>query len=356
MSGLNCSGGGFDVAGKQERIEVVLAESADPTFWDDPTRAQKLTRELNTMQKQVTMWEGLSGRLTDAREIVEFDDDELLSELNDELTSLTDEIDTLEFETLFSHEHDSKPAIFSIFAGAGGTEAQDWAEMLQRMFLRFWEQHGFKVDEMDYTAGDVAGLKSVTYSVTGDHPYGWLKSEDGVHRLVRLSPFNAAGKRQTSFAKVEVYPDIAEEIDIQIDQKDLEKQRFKASGAGGQHVQKNETAIRIRHIPSGIVVSCQNQRSLMQNEESAMKVLKVRLYELEQEKQQEALSDLKGDNIDAGWGNQIRNYVLHPYKMVKDLRTRHETSNPTKVLDGALDPFVEAYLRYILGEKENDLT
>ncbi len=354
MSVSICSGGGFDVADKQQRIEVLLAESAAPEFWDEPDRAQKLTRELMTLQKQVTLWQGLSGRLTDARELAGMGDDDLDEEITAELSSLSTQIDDLEFQTLFSHEYDDKPAILSIHAGAGGTEAQDWAAMLRRMLLRFCEKHDFTVQEMDETLGDVTGLKSATFAISGDYAHGWLKSERGVHRLVRISPYDSSARRHTSFAKVEVYPDIAEEIEIEIDEKDLTFQRFKASGAGGQHVQKNETAIRIIHGPTGIVVSCQNQRSLTQNTESAMKVLKLQLYELEQQKQADEISELKGENVDAGWGNQIRSYVLHPYKMVKDLRSRHETSNPTKVLDGDLDAFVEAYLRHKIGADSED--
>lgn len=325
--------------------------SADTSIWDDPANAQKIMRELTDYQNQVSDWQQLSSRLTDTLELAELEDDELIDELASEVEGLSAEIDDLEFQTLFSGEYDDKPVIFAIHAGAGGTEAQDWAAMLRRMFVRWFESHGFKVELLDETAGDVVGLKSTMFSVKGDHVFGWLRSERGVHRLVRISPFDSSARRHTSFAKVEVWPDVAEEIEVEIDDKDLRIDRFRASGAGGQHVQKNETAIRITHLPSGIVVSCQNQRSLTQNLETAMNVLKVQLHQLEVQKQEAELAALKGENVDAGWGNQIRSYVLHPYKMVKDHRTKHETSQPQRVLDGDLDNFMEAYLRFMLGEE-----
>lgn len=327
-------------------------EAGDPSFWDDPHKAQVTMRELNQLQQQVGQWERLRGRLDDALELADMGDDELAEEISAETDALTEEIDKLEFQTLFSGKYDDRDCVLAIHAGAGGTESQDWAAMLRRMMLRFCEQHGFKVDMLDETPGDEVGLKSTTFSVKGEFAYGWLRSEKGTHRLVRISPFDSSARRHTSFAKMEVWPDVAEEIEVEVDDKDLKIDRFKASGAGGQHVQKNETAIRITHLPTGIVVSCQNQRSLTQNMEQAMKILKIQLYEIEVAKQEEALAALKGDNIDAGWGSQIRSYVLHPYKMVKDHRTNHEVGNPTRVLDGKLDDFVESYLRYALGETE----
>jgi peptide chain release factor 2 len=238
----------------------------------------------------------------------------------------------------------------AIHAGAGGTEAQDWAQMLQRMFIRWSESRGYKVEILDQSSGEEAGLKSTLMSIKGDYAYGRLKSERGVHRLVRISPYDASNRRHTSFAKVELWPDVAEEIEIAIDENDLRIDRFRASGAGGQHVQKNETAIRITHRPSGIVVSCQNQRSLTQNLETAMKILKSQLFDLERRKQKDEIAALKGEDVDAGWGNQIRSYVLHPYKMVKDHRTNFETGNTQSVLDGKLDSFMEAYLKQMVGQ------
>lgn len=276
------------------------------------------------------------------------EDESLLAGLSTELATLERAVDRQEFDLLFADRYDDSDAILALHAGAGGTEAQDWAAMLRRMFLRWADSHGFKVVEIDESPGDEAGLKSMMISISGDYAYGWLKSERGVHRLVRISPYDASSRRHTSFAKVEVWPDVAEEIDVEILDKDIEIQRFKASGAGGQHVQKNETAVRIRHLPSGIVVSCQNQRSLTQNIEVATKILKTQLFDLERQKQEAEIARLKGQDVDAGWGNQIRSYVLHPYKMVKDHRTNHEVGNAQAVLDGDLDGFMEAFLKYRL--------
>lgn len=307
-------------------------------------------RDLTRLQYQIGEWQTITKRLHDAHELVELGDEELQEELEHEVGELAAAIDQLEFETLLSGKHDDKPALLAIHAGAGGTEAQDWAEMLQRMFIRWAEAKGFGVDIIDYSSGDEAGLKSVLMGIAGEYAYGYLKSERGVHRLVRISPYDASARRHTSFAKVEVWPDVAEEIEIDIDEKDLEIQRFKASGAGGQHVQKNETAVRIKHIPTGLVVSCQNQRSLTQNIDFAMKVLKSQLFDLEQRKQEAEIAKLKGEDVDAGWGNQIRSYVLHPYKMVKDHRTNHETGRTQAVLDGDLDSFMQAYLKQNIDE------
>lgn len=343
-------GGGFDVDRKIERTEVLQYEAGAPDFWDDADTAQKKMRELSEIQSDIAQWERLSNRLSDALILAEMEDEELASELETETLRLTETIDDLEFRTLFSGKFDKKNAYLAIHSGAGGTESQDWAAMLRRMMLRWAEGHGFEIDTLDETAGDEVGIKSTTFLIKGEYAFGWLRSERGVHRLVRISPFDSSARRHTSFVKMEVWPDVAREIEIEIDEGDLKIDRFKASGAGGQHVQKNETAIRITHLPTGIVVSCQNQRSLTQNLETAMNILKVQLYELEMQKQQDQIDALKGDNVSAEWGNQIRSYVLHPYKMVKDHRTNHETGDPSKVLDGSLDGFMEAYLRYTLGE------
>lgn len=307
-------------------------------------------RELTRLRNQVSAWEELSGRIRDALELVEMGDEELLADLDREVVDLTKRVRNLEFQTLFSGEYDEENAILAIHAGAGGTEAQDWAAMLQRMFLRWADSHKFVVDILDENVGDEAGIKSCTMAIKGKYAYGRLKSERGVHRLVRISPYDSSSRRHTSFAKVEVWPDIAEEIEIEIDERDLRIDRFRASGAGGQHVQKNETAIRITHNPTGIVVSCQNQRSLTQNMRVAMKVLKAQLFDLERRKQDAEMAALKGENIDAGWGNQIRSYVLHPYKMVKDHRTNYEVGSPDAVLDGRLDDFMVAFLKQQVGE------
>jgi peptide chain release factor 2 len=307
-------------------------------------------KELTRLRDEVAIWEKASQRLADARELAELGDEELYDDLQREVELLTRAVHDLEFRTLFAGRYDDETAILAIHAGAGGTEAQDWAHMLLRMFLRWAESRNYKVDILDESPGDEAGLKSCLLSIEGDYAYGRLKSERGVHRLVRISPYDSSSRRHTSFAKVEVWPDVAEEIEIDIDEKELRIDRFRASGAGGQHVQKNETAIRITHLPTGLVVSCQNQRSLTQNLEVAMKILKSQLFDMERRKQEAEVAALKGEDVDAGWGNQIRSYVLHPYKMVKDHRTNHETGNTQAVLDGRLDDFMEAYLRHRVGE------
>ena len=252
----------------------------------------------------------------------------------------------MSFQAMLSGPYDDEDAIFAIHAGAGGTDSQDWAEMLERMYIRWAEQNGYKVDVIDRSEGDEAGIKSVTMNLSGSYAYGYLRSEQGVHRLVRLSPFDSASRRHTSFAKVELWPDIQDDIDIEINDKDLRVDTYRASGAGGQHVQKNDTAVRMTHIPTGIVVQCQNQRSQLQNRDRALQMLKARLLEIEQKKQEAELAELKGENVDAGWGSQIRSYVLHPYQMVKDLRTSHEVGNVNAVLDGRLTDFMESYLKW----------
>jgi len=307
-------------------------------------------QELTKLRDQVAVWESLSTHLNDVLELAELGDEELAPEISQEMENLSRRVARLEFQALFSEKYDDEDAILAIHAGAGGTEAQDWAEMLQRMFVRWAGTHNFKVTTIDYSSGDEAGLKSCMMSIKGDYVYGRLKSERGVHRLVRISPYDSSSRRHTSFAKVEVWPDVAEDIEIEVDESDLRVDRFKASGAGGQHVQKNETAIRLTHLPTGIVVSCQNQRSLTQNKQVAMNILKAQLFDLERRKQDAEMAELKGEDVDAGWGSQIRSYVLHPYKMVKDHRSNYEVGNPQAVLDGRLDDFMEAFLRYNLGE------
>ncbi len=314
-------------------------------------------RELTRLRHQVSVWEQVSQRLHDAQELAALGDEELQSELEQEFQALQQIVDQLEFHALFSGRYDEEDALLAIHAGAGGTEAQDWAQMLQRMIIRWAESHGLTVEVLDESSGDEAGIKSTLMAIRGDdYPYGRLKSERGVHRLVRISPYDSSSRRHTSFAKVEVWPDVAEDIEIEINEEDLRIDRFRASGAGGQHVQKNETAIRITHLPTGIVVSCQNQRSLTQNRDTAMKILKAQLFDLERRKQEAEISRLKGEDVDAGWGNQIRSYVLHPYRMVKDHRTEQETGNVHAVLDGELDGFMEAYLRHVLGQRRPEET
>ncbi|GIW14097.1 MAG: peptide chain release factor 2 [Tepidiforma sp.] len=311
-------------------------------------------QELAARKDRVETWRGLERRAADAAELAELalaeGDEETAGEVAKELDAIERELNRLEFQLQLSGEYDMRNAILAVHAGAGGTDSQDWAEMLLRMYLRWAERKGFETEILDVTEGEEAGIKSATVEVRGPYAYGYLKSERGVHRLVRLSPFNSAATRQTSFAKVEVMPEVDEVGEVEINPDDLRIDVFRSSGAGGQNVQKNSTAVRITHIPTGIVVTCQNERSQAQNRESAMKVLEARLLELELNRQEEEKARLKGEHVDVSFGSQIRNYVLHPYKLVKDLRTGYETSDTTAVLDGDIDPFIEAYLRSQVGQ------
>jgi len=307
-------------------------------------------RQVSRLRNEVSRWRDVAHQIDDALELVELADADMEAELTAETDRLSAVVDRLSFQALLSGPYDTEDAVLAIHSGAGGTDSQDWAAMLQRMYIRWSEQRGFKVQIISEMEGDEAGIKSCTMSISGDYVYGYLRSERGVHRLVRLSPFDAANRRHTSFVLVEVWPDIQDDIDIEIDEKDLQIDTFRASGAGGQHVQKNETAIRITHLPSGLVVSCQNERSQAQNKERALQILKARLFDLERQKQEAEISALKGEHSSAEWGNQIRSYVLHPYQLVKDHRTDYETGNTTAVLDGRLDEFMEAYLRSRVGQ------
>lgn len=311
-------------------------------------------QRLAFLSEEVETWQALAGRVADAQTLLDLaiaDEDQVMArDIAREAKSIQAELSRLEFRLLFSGPHDKDDAILAIHAGAGGTEAQDWAEMLLRMYLRWAEGRGYKTRILDSMSGEEAGMKRVVVGVGGDYAYGYLKAEKGVHRLVRLSPFDAAHRRHTSFALVEVWPEIGEEIEVDIKPDDLEIDTFRSSGPGGQHMQKTSSAVRITHLPTGIVTTCQNERSQAQNRETAMKILRSRLFDLEREKQEAEQARLKGKHIEAGWGNQIRSYVLQPYKMVKDLRTGHETGNAEAVLDGGLDDFIESYLRSIVGE------
>jgi peptide chain release factor 2 len=279
------------------------------------------------------------------------DDESLLDDLTQEVEALKPLVQRMSFEAMLSGTHDKDNAILAIHAGAGGTDSQDWAEMLERMYLRWAEENGYKVEVIERSDGEEAGIKSVALEVKGDYAFGYLQSERGVHRLVRLSPFDSANRRHTSFAKVELWPDIQDDVDIEINESDLRIDTYRAGGAGGQHIQKNDTAVRITHIPTGVVVQCQNQRSQKQNRDRAMQILKARLFEMEREKQEAAMAALKGENVDAGWGNQIRSYVLHPYQLAKDHRTDYESGNVNAVLNGRLNDFMEAYLRHKIDSK-----
>jgi len=340
----------IDIEGKAELATTLEKQASAPDFWDDPSSAQKVMQQLSRLNSQVERWRKTANRISDAIELVEIADDDMQAELETETEALTTLVDSMSLQAMLSGDYDGEDAIFAIHAGAGGVDAQDWAEMLERMYLRWMEHNGYKTEILDRSDGDEAGLKSVTISVKGDYAFGYLQSEEGVHRLVRLSPFDSASRRHTSFAKVELWPDIQTDIEIEINDKDLRIDTYRASGAGGQHVQKNDTAVRITHVPTGIVVQCQNQRSQAQNRDRAMQILKARLFEEERAKQEAEMAELKGENVDAGWGNQIRSYVLHPYQMVKDHRTNVEVGNTGAVLDGRLADFMEAYLRSKVGE------
>jgi peptide chain release factor 2 len=328
--------------------------AAAPDLWNDPTSAQETMRDLTELRATVELWRGMARQIDENLDLLELVDPEgdaaLVGQLQESTADLARRLDELEFELTLSGPHDRRPAILAIHAGAGGTEAQDWAQMLLRMFLRWGERRGFKTDVLDETIGEEAGIKSATIELRGPYAYGYLKSERGVHRLVRLSPFDSAHRRHTSFALVEVMPEPDEAARVEINPDDVKIDVFRSSGAGGQNVQKTSTAIRVTHLPTGIVVTCQNERSQIQNKETALKILAARLAEIEEEKREAERARLKGDHVEAGWGNQIRSYVLHPYNLVKDHRTGFETSNSTAVLDGEIDLFMESYLKWKLGE------
>jgi peptide chain release factor 2 len=308
-------------------------------------------RELTTLRDQVAEWRGMEHRLRDALELAALGDESMLAELEKETAEIEADVARLDLEALLSGPYDDADAFLSIHAGAGGTDSQDWAEMLERMFLRWAERRGFTTEILDRMPGEEAGIKSVTISFKGTRVYGYLKAEKGVHRLVRLSPFDSANRRHTSFALVEVYPQLEQAGEIDIPPGDIKVETYRSSGAGGQNVQKNETAIRITHLPTGIVVTCQNERSQTQNRENAMRVLRARLLDVQHDEQEKELSALKGEHVNAEWGSQIRSYVLHPYQMVKDHRTEYETGNTAAVLGGEIDGFIEAFLRSRIGKK-----
>lgn len=318
-----------------------------------------MLRERSNIKNVIDGLENLSHELEDAEVLAELsseeEDEETAKEAQSKLSEIEEKVESLEFKRMLGNPDDEKNAIVSINAGAGGTEAQDWAEMLLRMYIRYGERNGYELEMLDYQPGEEAGIKSATFFVKGPYAYGYLKSESGVHRLVRISPFDANKRRHTSFASVFVSPEIDEDIEVEIDEKDLRIDTFRAGGKGGQHVNKTDSAVRITHLPTGIVVSCQNERSQHQNRAVAMKVLRARLYELEKEKQKEKLEELHSTKKDIAWGSQIRSYVLHPYRMIKDHRTGYETGNVEPVLDGELSEFIESYLLYLTGEKRDEV-
>jgi peptide chain release factor 2 len=332
--------------GKELQLSQLEKDIEHPDFWNNSTSAQRVMKNVSSLRDEVESWKSLEQHLHDLTELARLDDDSLRGDLEAEIVKLEADLDKRVFATMFSGAYDHDDAILAIHAGAGGTDSQDWAGMLQRMYLRWAEDQGFSVEILDFTPGEEAGIKSMTIAVTGRYAYGYLRSEKGVHRLVRLSPFDAAHRRHTSFALIEVLPQVSmDEADVEINPGDIKMDVFRSSGAGGQNVQKNATAVRLTHLPTGIVVTCQNERSQGQNREFAMNILRARLLELKTAEKDEERAILRGEYTKAEWGSQIRSYVLHPYQMVKDHRTDHETGNTQAVLDGDLNGFMEAYLK-----------
>ena len=311
-------------------------------------------KDLASLRDEIESWKSLQARITDALELSQLEDETLRTELEDEVAAIETEIGHRELEVMLSGAYDQNDALLAIHAGAGGTDSQDWAEMLERMYLRWCELRGYETEILDLSEGEEAGIKSITIAVNGHLAYGYLRPEKGVHRLVRLSPFDAAHRRHTSFALVEVLPQVEDETEVEINPNDLRIDTYRSAGAGGQNVQKNDTAVRITHLPTGIVVTCQNERSQTQNRENAMRVLRARLLEIRQTKQAEQMAELRGEYTKAEWGSQIRSYVLHPYQMVKDHRTNHEVGNTQAVLNGDIDGFIEAYLRSTMGNGNHE--
>ena len=345
----------FDVTAVEAEVARLESASTATAFWNDADRARSVMKRMSSRQRTIEVWRGLESRVNDAVELLELaDDEEMAQDLAAEAQSIGDEIERRSFELAFSGPYDDRSAIIAIYAGAGGIDSQDWTEMLLRMYQRWAERAGFDVDLVDLAEGEEAGLKSATLEVRGDidggGAYGWLRSEHGVHRLVRISPFDQNHARHTSFARVEIMPETAEAAEVEIADDDIKLDVYRASGNGGQNVQKNSTAVRITHLPTGFVASCQNERSLRRNRDSAMRVLKARLLMLEEQKREEERLAIRGDHIEAGWGNQIRSYVLQPYRMVKDLRTQYETSDTDRVLDGDIDEFLKASLQHQIGQ------
>jgi peptide chain release factor 2 len=348
----------FDLVSDEAELEELTQRSSDPNLWNDPAQAQTIMRRAEELRSGIGAWRDLEQRASGLAEMAEMaaaDPEETASlqpDLERDLAALQADWSRMEQQLLLSEPFDERGAIVSVHAGAGGTESQDWAEMLLRMYLRWAERHGFKTEILEATEGEEAGLKSVSFSIDGRWAYGRLRSERGVHRLVRISPYDSQKRRHTSFALVEIMPEVPEDAAVEIDEKDLRVDTYRSSGAGGQHVNKTDSAVRLTHLPTGIVVAVQSERSQHQNRERALSVLRAKLIERQEQEREAELARLRGEHVEAGWGNQIRSYVLQPYTMVKDLRTNVETSNPNAVLDGELDPFIEGYLRWRVGEGE----
>ena len=345
-------GGLFDIEKKKENVEELEEKTKDNSFWEDTENSTKVLQEIKVLKNSITNFEEIYNLLQDTFVLIELGNEEgdesIVPEVKQNVKMLGKRIDNLEVQSLLSGKHDTANAIITIHPGAGGTEAQDWAEMLYRMYSMWAEKNGYKLEELDYLDGDGAGVKSVTFSVSGLNSYGYLKGESGVHRLVRISPFDSAGRRHTSFASVEVIPEISDDVEINIDPNDLRVDTYRSSGAGGQHVNKTESAIRITHIPTNIVVSCQTQRSQIQNRETAMKMLVSKLMELKERENKEKIEDLKGVQREIAWGSQIRSYVFCPYTMVKDHRTNFETGNVDAVMNGEINDFINEYLKSLI--------
>ncbi len=345
----------FDIPRREAEIVNLEQKATEPDFWQNPITAQQVLQQISSNRDLINRWRQIEQRTNDLTELLSLTDEEdpsLLNEIRSEIKQMSSQITIWETELTLNGPYDSRNAILGIHAGAGGTESQDWAAMLLRMYSRWAERRGYQAKILDMSAGEEAGIKSVIVEIRGGHAVGYLKSEHGVHRLVRLSPFDADHARHTSFALVEVMPEAEEGIDIIVNPEDLKIDVFRSSGPGGQHMQKTSSAVRITHLPSGVTVSCQSERSQHQNKATAMKILEARLLEAELEKRAEERAQLKGKRITAGWGNQIRSYVLHPYKMVKDHRTGHQSGNPEFVLDGGLDEFINSYLKSGMSKDE----
>ena len=342
---MNC-GGIFDLDASQKTLEALRETSAEPSFWDDNQKASIILKKISRIEKEINLWSDMERRHDDVEILFEFaeEGEADIEEIKTELFDYQNIVNDIELKMILGRKEDEQNAILTIHPGAGGTESQDWAEMLYRMYSRWVEQKEFKMEVLDLQPGDEAGLKDVTFEVKGDFAYGMAKAEAGVHRMVRISPFDSNSRRHTSFASVFVYPAVDDTIEIEINAQDIRIDTYRASGAGGQHVNRTDSAVRITHNPTGIVATCQNQRSQHKNKSQAMKVLKARLYQHELEKEREKNKELEDQKMEIGFGSQIRSYVFHPYNMVKDHRTKEETGNVQAVMDGDIDPFIRAYL------------
>ena len=340
----------FDIINLEKELTSLEKQTTENNFWEDQKSSSKVLKRINEIKNKVEQFKKIKTEITNMIELVELlkqeSDEELEKEVQNGTKKLEEDIEKLEISTLLSGKYDMNNAIVTLHPGAGGTEAQDWVEMLYRMYTRWANANGYKIEELDYLPGDEAGIKSVTFLVSGDYAYGYLKGEQGVHRLVRISPFDAGGRRHTSFASVEVLPEITDDIEIDINPDDLKIDTYRASGAGGQHVNKTSSAVRITHIPTGIVVACQTERSQIQNKENAMKMLKSKLLHLKEQEHKDTIDELKGVQMDIAWGSQIRSYVFCPYTLVKDHRTNYEVGNVQAVMDGDLNGFIDSFLKY----------